>query len=30
VKLGFMVVFGTNGMLIDDRLAKDLVDICVM
>ena len=22
VKLGFMVVFGTNGMLIDDRMAK--------
>jgi radical SAM protein with 4Fe4S-binding SPASM domain len=30
VKLGFMVVFGTNGMLIDDRLAKELVDIGVM
>jgi Predicted Fe-S oxidoreductases len=30
VKLGFMVVFGTNGMLIDDRMAKDLVDIGVM
>jgi len=30
VKQGFMVVFGTNGMLIDDRLAKKLVDIGVM
>ena len=30
VKLGFMVVFGTNGMLIDDRMAKDLVEIGVM
>jgi len=30
VKLGFMVVFGTNGMLIDDRMAKDLVQIGVM
>src|SRR5215470_12486595 len=30
VKLGFMVVFGTNGMLIDDRMAKRLVDIGVM
>ena len=26
----FMVVFGTNGMLIDDRLAKTLVEIGVM
>src|SRR5207244_13151786 len=30
VSLGFMVVFGTNGMLIDDRLARELVDIGVM
>jgi radical SAM protein with 4Fe4S-binding SPASM domain len=30
VKLGFMVVFGTNGMLIDDQLAKELVTIGVM
>ena len=30
VKLGFMVVFGTNGMLIDDRMAKQLVEIGVM
>lgn len=30
VKLGFMVVFGTNGMLIDDRMAKTLVEIGVM
>ncbi|HEX7260892.1 MAG TPA: radical SAM protein, partial [Luteolibacter sp.] len=30
VKLGFMVVFGTNGMLINDRMAKELVDIGVM
>ena len=30
VSLGFMVVFGTNGMLIDDRLAKELADIGVM
>ena len=30
VKLGFMVVFGTNGMLIDDRMAKELVEIGVM
>ena len=30
VGLGFMVVFGTNGMLIDDRMAKELVDIGVM
>ena len=27
---GFMVVFGTNGMLITDRLAQQLVDIGVM
>ena len=27
VKLGFMVVFGTNGMLINDGMAKDLVEI---
>src|SRR5438132_874656 len=26
VKLGFMVVFGTNGMLINDRMANDLVN----
>src|SRR3990167_11498982 len=25
VKLGFMVVFGTNGMLINDRMAKDQI-----
>ncbi|MEQ1847557.1 MAG: radical SAM protein, partial [Nitrospira sp.] len=30
VKLGFMVVFGTNGMLIDDQMAKTLVEIGVM
>ena len=30
IKLGFMVVFGTNGMLIDDQLAKTLVEIGVM
>ena len=30
VKGGFMVVFGTNGMLIDDALAKELVEIGVM
>ena len=30
VSLGFMVVFGTNGMLIDDPLAKELVGIGVM
>jgi radical SAM protein with 4Fe4S-binding SPASM domain len=30
VKLGFMVVFGTNGMLIDDRMAQALVEIGVM
>lgn len=30
VKLGFMVVFGTNGMLINDQLAKTLVEIGVM
>ena len=30
VSLGFMVVFGTNGMLIDDALAKELVTIGVM
>lgn len=30
VKLGFMVVFGTNGMLISDRVAKNLVEIGVM
>src|SRR6478752_9344603 len=30
VKLGIMVVFGTNGMLIDERMAKDMVDIGVM
>jgi radical SAM protein with 4Fe4S-binding SPASM domain len=30
VKLGFMVVFGTNGMLIDDRMATQLVEIGVM
>ncbi len=30
VSLGFMVVFGTNGMLIDDRLAKELAEIGVM
>ncbi len=30
VKLGFMVVFGTNGMLISDRVAKELVEIGVM
>ena len=30
VKLGFMVVFGTNGMLINDRMAKELVEIGVM
>ena len=28
--LGFMVVFGTNGMLIDDRMAARLVEIGVM
>src|SRR4029078_8198831 len=27
VKLGFMVVFGTNGMLLDDLMAKDRVVI---
>ncbi|MFM8552355.1 MAG: radical SAM protein, partial [Nitrospiraceae bacterium] len=27
VGLGFMVVFGTNGMLINDRMAKELVEI---
>jgi MoaA/NifB/PqqE/SkfB family radical SAM enzyme len=30
VKLGFMVVFGTNGMLINDQMAKTLVQIGVM
>ncbi len=30
VKLGFMVVFGTNGMLISDHVAKELVEIGVM
>ncbi|RMH05710.1 MAG: radical SAM protein [Nitrospirae bacterium] len=30
VAQGFMVVLGTNGMLIDDRMAKTLVDIGVM
>ena len=30
VKLGFIVVFGTNGMLINDRMAKTLVEIGVM
>src|SRR6187399_869486 len=30
VKLGFMVVFGTNGMLINDHMARTLVDIGVM
>lgn len=30
VSQGFMVVFGTNGMLIDDAMAKRLVDIGVM
>ena len=30
VSQGFMVVFGTNGMLIDDRMAKELVEIGVM
>ena len=30
VTLGFMVVFGTNGMLIDDQMAKTLVEIGVM
>ena len=30
VKLGFMVVFGTNGMLINDQMAKTLVEIGVM
>ena len=30
VGLGFMVVFGTNGMLINDRMAKELVEIGVM
>ena len=30
VSRGFMVVFGTNGMLIDDRMARDLVEIGVM
>jgi AdoMet-dependent heme synthase len=30
VQLGFMVVFGTNGMLIDDRMATQLVEIGVM
>ena len=30
VGLGFMVVFGTNGMLISDRMARTLVDIGVM
>ena len=29
-KGGFMVVFGTNGMLIDDALASELVEIGVM
>jgi len=30
VKQQFMVVFGTNGMLIDDAIAKELVEIGVM
>ena len=30
VGLGFIVVFGTNGMLISDRMAKTLVEIGVM
>ena len=30
VQLGFIVVFGTNGMLINDRMAKTLVEIGVM
>ena len=30
VKHQFMVVFGTNGMLIDDAMAKEMVDIGVM
>ena len=30
VGLGFMVVFGTNGMLINDALARELVEIGVM
>ena len=30
VAQGFMVVFGTNGMLINDRLARELVEIGVM
>lgn len=30
VALGFIVVFGTNGMLINDRMAKTLVEIGVM
>lgn len=30
VGLGFIVVFGTNGMLINDRMAKTLVEIGVM
>ncbi len=30
MKLGFIVVFGTNGMLINDRMAKTLVEIGVM
>lgn len=30
VKQGFMVVFGTNGMLINDQMAKSLVEIGVM
>jgi radical SAM protein with 4Fe4S-binding SPASM domain len=30
VSLGFMVVFGTNGMLISDEVAKTLVEIGVM
>ncbi|MGQ0667159.1 MAG: radical SAM protein [Nitrospiraceae bacterium] len=30
VQLGFMVVFGTNGMLISDEVAKQLVKIGVM
>src|ERR1041385_2551300 len=30
VALGFMVVFGTNGMLINDRMAKELVELGVM
>jgi len=30
VSQGLMVVFGTNGMMIDDRMAQDLVEIGVM